>query len=77
MVQAREQSAQGRIVRNGWSVIPGGFPAEVMASLGWDALTTAGIHTASSAFAGRMAEIGFRSQPGLMPQPPTSPTRRR
>ena len=24
---------------NGWSVIPGGFLAEVMASLGWDALT--------------------------------------
>jgi 4-hydroxy-2-oxoheptanedioate aldolase len=31
--------AQGRIVLNGWSVIPGGFLAEVMASLGWDALT--------------------------------------
>jgi 4-hydroxy-2-oxoheptanedioate aldolase len=38
-VQARELLAQGRIVLNGWSVIPGGFLAEVMASLGWDALT--------------------------------------
>jgi len=31
--------AQGRVVLNGWSVIPGGFLAEVMASLGWDSLT--------------------------------------
>jgi 4-hydroxy-2-oxoheptanedioate aldolase len=31
--------AERRIVLNGWSVIPGGFLAEVMASLGWDALT--------------------------------------
>jgi 4-hydroxy-2-oxoheptanedioate aldolase len=38
-VKARELLAQGRIVLNGWSVIPGGFLAEVMASLGWDALT--------------------------------------
>ena len=38
-IQARELLAQGRIVLNGWSVIPGGFLAEVMASLGWDALT--------------------------------------
>jgi 4-hydroxy-2-oxoheptanedioate aldolase len=38
-VQARELLAQGRVVLNGWSVIPGGFLAEVMASLGWDALT--------------------------------------
>jgi 4-hydroxy-2-oxoheptanedioate aldolase len=39
IVQARELLAQGKIVLNGWSVIPGGFLAEVMASLGWDALT--------------------------------------
>ena len=39
IVQAREMLAQGRVVLNGWSVIPGGFLAEVMASLGWDALT--------------------------------------
>jgi 4-hydroxy-2-oxoheptanedioate aldolase len=38
-IQARELLAQGRIILNGWSVIPGGFLAEVMASLGWDALT--------------------------------------
>ena len=38
-VQARALLAQGRIVLNGWSVIPGGFLAEVMASLGWDAMT--------------------------------------
>ena len=38
-IQARELLAQGKIVLNGWSVIPGGFLAEVMASLGWDALT--------------------------------------
>ncbi len=38
-IQARELLAQGRTVLNGWSVIPGGFLAEVMASLGWDALT--------------------------------------
>jgi 4-hydroxy-2-oxoheptanedioate aldolase len=38
-VQARELLAQGKLVLNGWSVIPGGFLAEVMASLGWDALT--------------------------------------
>lgn len=38
-VHAREILAQGRTVLNGWSVIPGGFLAEVMASLGWDALT--------------------------------------
>ena len=38
-IQARALLAQGRIVLNGWSVIPGGFLAEVMASLGWDALT--------------------------------------
>jgi 4-hydroxy-2-oxoheptanedioate aldolase len=38
-LQVRELLAQGRIVLNGWSVIPGGFLAEVMASLGWDALT--------------------------------------
>lgn len=31
--------AEGRIVLNGWSVIPGAFLAETMASLGWDALT--------------------------------------
>jgi len=38
-VQAREILAKGHVVLNGWSVIPGGFLAEVMASLGWDALT--------------------------------------
>lgn len=38
-VQARELLAQGRTVLNGWSTIPGGFLAEVMAALGWDALT--------------------------------------
>jgi 4-hydroxy-2-oxoheptanedioate aldolase len=38
-VQVRELLAQGTVVLNGWSVIPGGFLAEVMASLGWDSLT--------------------------------------
>ncbi|MDP1630436.1 MAG: aldolase/citrate lyase family protein [Caulobacter sp.] len=38
-VEARDLLAQGKTVLNGWSVIPGGFLAEVMASLGWDALT--------------------------------------
>ena len=38
-VRARTLLAEGRTVLNGWSVIPGGFLAEVMASLGWDALT--------------------------------------
>jgi 4-hydroxy-2-oxoheptanedioate aldolase len=38
-VLVRELLAQGRTVLNGWSVIPGGFLAEAMASLGWDALT--------------------------------------
>ena len=38
-VRARELLAQGQIVLNGWSTIPGGFLAEVMASLGWDAQT--------------------------------------
>ncbi|HZK99020.1 MAG TPA: aldolase/citrate lyase family protein [Caulobacteraceae bacterium] len=38
-IQAREMLARGQVVLNGWSVIPGGFLAEVMASLGWDALT--------------------------------------
>lgn len=36
---ARSQLAQGRVVLNGWSVMPGGFLAETMVSLGWDALT--------------------------------------
>ena len=35
----RKALSEGRTVLNGWSVIPGGFLAEVMASLGWDALT--------------------------------------
>jgi 4-hydroxy-2-oxoheptanedioate aldolase len=39
VIRARELLAQGKVVLNGWSVIPGGFLAEVMASLGWDALT--------------------------------------
>jgi 4-hydroxy-2-oxoheptanedioate aldolase len=38
-IAARELLAHGKTVLNGWSVIPGGFLAEVMASLGWDALT--------------------------------------
>jgi 4-hydroxy-2-oxoheptanedioate aldolase len=38
-VRTRTLLAEGRTVLNGWSVIPGGFLAEVMASLGWDALT--------------------------------------
>lgn len=38
-VRARELLAQGRVVLNGWSVIPGGFLAEVMASLECDAHT--------------------------------------
>jgi 4-hydroxy-2-oxoheptanedioate aldolase len=38
-IKAREMLAQGQTVLNGWSVIPGGFLAEVMASLGWDSLT--------------------------------------
>jgi 4-hydroxy-2-oxoheptanedioate aldolase len=38
-VRVRELLAQGQTVLNGWSIIPGGFLAEVMASLGWDALT--------------------------------------
>jgi 4-hydroxy-2-oxoheptanedioate aldolase len=38
-IMARDLLAQGKTVLNGWSVIPGGFLAEVMASLGWDALT--------------------------------------
>jgi 4-hydroxy-2-oxoheptanedioate aldolase len=38
-VHARELLAQGKIVLNGWSTLPGGFLAEVMASLGWDAQT--------------------------------------
>ena len=35
----RKALLEGHTVLNGWSVIPGGFLAEVMASLGWDALT--------------------------------------
>ncbi len=38
-VLVRSLLAEGRTVLNGWSVIPGGFLAEVMASLGWDSLT--------------------------------------
>ena len=38
-VKIRKALLEGRTVLNGWSVIPGGFLAEVMASLGWDALT--------------------------------------
>lgn len=38
-IQVRERLAAGKTVLNGWSVIPGGFLAEVMASLGWDSLT--------------------------------------
>ena len=38
-VNVRTLLAEGKTVLNGWSLIPGGFLAEVMASLGWDALT--------------------------------------
>ncbi len=38
-VLVRTLLAEGRTVLNGWSVIPGGFLAEVMATLGWDSLT--------------------------------------
>lgn len=38
-IKIRKALLEGRTVLNGWSVIPGGFLAEVMASLGWDALT--------------------------------------
>jgi 4-hydroxy-2-oxoheptanedioate aldolase len=38
-IEVRKALSEGRTVLNGWSVIPGGFLAEVMASLGWDALT--------------------------------------
>ena len=38
-VRARQLLSEGKIVLNGWSVIPGGFLAETMASLGWDSLT--------------------------------------
>src|SRR5665213_4636439 len=38
-IHVRELLAEGQTVLNGWSTIPGGFLAEVMASLGWDALT--------------------------------------
>ena len=38
-IEIRKALSEGRTVLNGWSVIPGGFLAEVMASLGWDALT--------------------------------------
>jgi 4-hydroxy-2-oxoheptanedioate aldolase len=38
-VLVRTLLAEGRTVLNGWSLLPGGFLAEVMASLGWDSLT--------------------------------------
>jgi 4-hydroxy-2-oxoheptanedioate aldolase len=37
--RARELLASGQVVVNGWCVLPGGFLAELMAALGWDALT--------------------------------------
>jgi 4-hydroxy-2-oxoheptanedioate aldolase len=43
-IRVRELLAQDKVVLNGWSVIPGGFLAEVMASLGWDALTVDAQH---------------------------------
>ena len=43
-VRARAMLEAGETVLNGWSVIPGGFLAEVMASLGWDALTVDAQH---------------------------------
>jgi 4-hydroxy-2-oxoheptanedioate aldolase len=36
--------AEGRTVLNGWSLLPGGFLAEVIASLGWDSLTVDAQH---------------------------------
>jgi 4-hydroxy-2-oxoheptanedioate aldolase len=38
-IKARQLLKDGGIVLNGWSVIPGAFLAETMATLGWDALT--------------------------------------
>lgn len=38
-VRVRSLLAEGKTVLNGWSVIPGAFLAEIMGSLGWDALT--------------------------------------
>ena len=38
-IKARQRLAAGHTVLNGWSVIPGAFLAETMATLGWDALT--------------------------------------
>jgi 4-hydroxy-2-oxoheptanedioate aldolase len=38
-IKVRELLDQGKTVLNGWSVIPGGFLAELMATLGWDSLT--------------------------------------
>ncbi len=38
-IQVRDRLASDKTVLNGWSVMPGGFLAEVMASLGWDSLT--------------------------------------
>lgn len=38
-VQARKLLEEGKTVINGWCVIPGGFLAELMGALGWDALT--------------------------------------
>lgn len=38
-VLVRALLAEGRTVLNGWSLLPGGFLAEAMASLGWDSLT--------------------------------------
>mgnify|MGYP003133383027 CR=1 FL=1 len=38
-IEVRKALSEGRTVLNGWSVIPGSFLAEVMVSLGWDALT--------------------------------------
>jgi len=38
-IKARQLLASGKIVLNGWSVIPGAFLAETMATLGWDSLT--------------------------------------
>ncbi len=43
-LRVRELLADDRLVLNGWSVIPGSFLAEVMASLEWDSLTVDAQH---------------------------------
>lgn len=38
-IRVRTLLSEGKTVLNGWSVVPGAFVAEIMGSLGWDALT--------------------------------------